>query len=272
MNSEREPTRTRRESSFSDAMLAAVDIGNTNIVLALRDNGKWISTFRVFTDAKKTGDEYYAIFSSLLRETGIDCTLVDKAIISSVVPFLTRSIEKNMERLFGIKPLIVSKELETGLDKSSIPEELGSDLLCNLAYSHSLYPDKNAMTVDFGTALTFSTVSREGKVLGVAIAPGLITAVNALFGSTAKLPQVELKVPDSVLGRNTEDSVRSGIMHGFSGLVNEMIRKTEEEIGEDITVIATGGLSATISSLIPRIDRIDGLHTLKGLALISDLN
>lgn len=255
------------------AMIVAVDIGNTNIVIAVKDMDRWITSFRIFTDTKKTGDEYFVIISSLMNNSNIDSSKVDKVIISSVVPFLTRSFEKNMRRLFpAIEPIIVSKDLNTGLDKDSIPSELGSDLLANLSYAHHIAPDETVMVIDFGTALTFSTVNREGKVLGVAIAPGLITAVNALFGATAQLPQVELKVPEHVLGMNTEESIRSGIMFGYAGLVKEMIEKTESEVGERIRVIATGGLSKTIKPLISRIDIIDGFHTLNGLELIASLN
>lgn len=255
------------------AMIVAVDIGNTNIVIAVKDMDRWITSFRIFTDTKKTGDEYFVIISSLMNNSNIDSSKVDKVIISSVVPFLTRSFEKNMRRLFpAIEPIIVSKDLNTGLDKDSIPSELGSDLLANLSYAHHIAPDETVMVIDFGTALTFSTVNREGKVLGVAIAPGLITAVNALFGATAQLPQVELKVPEHVLGMNTEESIRSGIMFGYAGLVKEMIEKTESEVGERIRVIATGGLSKTIKPLISRINIIDGFHTLNGLELIASLN
>ncbi len=255
------------------AMIVAVDIGNTNIVIAVKDMDRWITSFRIFTDTKKTGDEYFVIISSLMNTSNIDSSKVDKVIISSVVPFLTRSFEKNMRRLFpAIEPLIVSKDLNTGLDKNSIPSELGSDLLANLSYAHHIAPDETVMVIDFGTALTFSTVNRGGKVLGVAISPGLITAVNALFGATAQLPQVELKVPEHVLGMNTEESIRSGIMFGYAGLVKEMIEKTESEVGERIRVIATGGLSKTIKPLISRIDIIDGFHTLNGLELIASLN
>ncbi len=255
------------------AMIVAVDIGNTNIVIAVKDMDRWITSFRIFTDTKKTGDEYFVIISSLMYNSNIDSSKVGKVIISSVVPFLTRSFEKNMRRLFpAIEPLIVSKDLNTGLDKDSIPSELGSDLLANLSYAHHIAPDETVMVIDFGTALTFSTVNREGKVLGVAIAPGLITAVNALFGATAQLPQVELKVPEHVLGMNTEESIRSGIMFGYAGLVKEMIEKAESEVGERIRVIATGGLSKTIKPLISRIDIIDGFHTLNGLELIASLN
>ncbi len=253
-------------------MTVAVDIGNTNIVVAALDSGKWTKPFRVFTDTKKTGDEYYVIFLSLFHESGIEKKDVDKVIISSVVPFLTRSIEKIMHRLFDLSPIMVTHDVKSGLDYDSIPLELGADLLCNLAYAHSHRSDRNVMVIDFGTALTFSTVNREGKVLGVAIAPGLVTAVNSLFGNTAQLPQVELKLPSSVLGRDSMASIRAGIMEGYAGMVETIVKKTEAEIGESLYVMATGGLSATISKIIPRIDELDSLITLKGLGLIAGLN
>lgn len=253
-------------------MLAALDIGNTNIVLALHDGKSWVNTWRVYTDQKKTGDEYYVIFKSLLESSNVDLSSVNRAIVSSVVPNLTFSASKNLKRLFNTDALVVSHDLNTGLVKSSIPSELGSDLLCNLAYAHYIKPECNVMIVDFGTALTFSTVKKSGEVAGASIVPGLITSVNALFGSTAQLPQVELKVPSSSIGRNSEDSIRAGIMFGYAGLVNEMIKRCEAELNEEVFVIATGGLSKTIAPLIKRINLLDKTHTLNGLKLISDLN
>ena len=253
-------------------MTVAVDIGNTNIVVAVEKDGQWNKPFRVFTDTKKTGDEYSVIFSSLFASRGVEKDMVDKVIISSVVPFLTRSIEKIMTRLFDTTPIMVTHSVESGLVKSTIPQELGSDLLCNMAYAHTHHQDGPVMVIDFGTALTFSTVSRKGAVLGVAIAPGLVTAVNALFGATAQLPQVELKVPDTVLGRDSMGSIRAGIMEGYAGLVERIIRKTEEELGERVYVMATGGLSTTISTLIDRLDELDPILTLRGLSLIASLN
>ena len=253
-------------------MTVAVDIGNTNIVVAAYDNGAWTIPFRVFTVTKNTGDEYYVIFSSLFDERGVDREKVDKVIISSVVPFLTRSIEKNMKRIFKTDPIMVTHSVESGLVKDTIPPELGADLLCNMAYGHHHHKDSAVMVIDFGTALTFSTVSSKGEVLGVAIAPGLVTAVNALFGSTAQLPQVELKVPSSVLGRDSMESIRAGIMEGYAGLVETIINKTEKELGEKLFVMATGGLSTTISTLIDRLDELDPILTLKGLGLIAGLN
>lgn len=253
-------------------MLVAVDIGNTNIVIALHDGRDFIDSFRVYTDQRKTGDEYLVIFRTLMESVGMDPSLVDGVVVSSVVPNLSRSIQKVLRRLFPAEPLIVDHGVESGLERESIPSELGSDLLCNLAYAHHEFPDDVVTVVDFGTALTLSTVDEGGNVLGVSIAPGLITAVNSLFGSTAQLPQVELKIPDRALGRNSEESIRSGIMLGYAGLVESMIRRIEDEVGRSVKVIATGGLSKTISPLIERIDRVDGFHTLRGLVLISELN
>lgn len=253
-------------------MLAAVDIGNTNIVFALHDGRSWRQSFRVYCDQKRTGDEYYVIFRSLLESSGVDPADVDRAVLSSVVPNLTLSVQKNLVRLFGHKALVVTRQVECGLDKSSIPVELGSDLLCNLAYAHHVNPGRAVMTVDFGTALTFSTVDGEGRVMGVAIVPGLLTSVNALFGSTAQLPQVELSIPSSCLGRSSEESIRAGIMYGYAGLVESMVSNTEQELGCGLVVLATGGLSRTIAPLIPRLDSLDKFHTLNGLRLIADLN
>lgn len=253
-------------------MLAAVDIGNTNIVLALGEGGAWVHSWRVYSDQRKTGDEYYVIFRSLLESSRVDTTAVDRIVMSSVVPNLTLSVQKNMRRLFGRDALVVSNDVRTGLDRESLPAELGSDLLCNLAWAHHVHPDKAVMTVDFGTALTFSTVDGEGRVRGVAIVPGLLTAVHALFGATAQLPQVELKIPSTVLGRSSEDSIRAGLMYGYAGLVEKMVAQSEAELGERLTVMATGGLCQTISPLIPRIETIDKYHTLNGLALISSQN
>lgn len=253
-------------------MLAAVDIGNTNIVLALGEGGAWVHSWRVYSDQRKTGDEYYVIFRSLLESSRVDTAAVDRIVMSSVVPNLTLSVQKNMRRIFGRDALVVSNDVRTGLDRESLPAELGSDLLCNLAWAHHVHPDKAVMTVDFGTALTFSTVDGEGRVRGVAIVPGLLTAVHALFGATAQLPQVELKIPSTVLGRSSEDSIRAGLMYGYAGLVEKMVAQSEAELGERLIVMATGGLCQTISPLIPRIETIDKYHTLNGLALISQLN
>ncbi|MGD1821166.1 MAG: type III pantothenate kinase [Pleomorphochaeta sp.] len=250
-------------------MLFAVDIGNTNIVLAIHDGKSWVNTWRIHTDIHKTTDEYFVVLESLLHNLHPQEYHITHTVISSVVPNLNRVMQKNLVRLFDIEPIMVNHDLNTGLIRNSIPLELGSDLLCNLAQAHHLYPNKDVMVVDFGTALTMSCVNKNGEVLGVSIAPGLITAVNALFGKTAQLPQVQLKAPEKTMGRSSDCSIRSGIMFGFAGLVESMIKRTEEEIDGKLYVIATGGLSNTISSLIPRIDEVKQDHTLDGLRFIA---
>lgn len=253
-------------------MLYAVDIGNTNIVIAIHDGKEWVENWRIHSDAKKTSDEYYVMLESLFKHDCSDKYHIDKAVISSVVPNLTRALQKNIKRLFDIDPIMISLDCKTGLNNDSIPLETGNDLLCNLAQAHYMHPSKDVMIVDFGTALTMSCVKATGEVLGVSIAPGLITAVNSLFGNTAQLPQVELKKPKHVMGRTTDQSIRSGIMNGYAGLVESMIIRTEAEYGLDLYVIATGGLSNTICKEINRIDDIDMFHTLNGMKYIALLN
>lgn len=253
-------------------MLIAVDIGNSNIVIAVHDDEKWVESFRIYSDQKKTSDEYFVVLESLLSHAGVRKQDINRAAISSVVPNLTRSVQKNIIRLFDVQPLMVDRFIKTGLKNETIPVELGADLLCNLAQAHYMHPQSPVCVVDFGTALTFSTVAEDGSVLGASIAPGLVTAVNALFGNTAQLPQVELRIPDSVIGRNSQDAIRSGIMFGYAGMVTSLIERSEQELGRELYVIATGGLSRTIAPLISRINQVAPMHTLDGLKLIADLN
>jgi len=253
-------------------MLIAVDIGNSNIVIAVHDDEKWVESFRIYSDQKKTSDEYFVVLESLLTHSGIHKQDINRSVISSVVPNLTRSVQKNIIRLFDVQPLMVDRFIKTGLKSETIPVELGSDLLCNLAQAHYMHPHSPVMVVDFGTALTFSTVDSDGSVLGASIAPGLVTAVNALYGNTAQLPQVELRIPEKVIGRNSQDSIRSGIMFGYAGMVTSIIERSEQELGNELYVIATGGLSSTIAPLIGRINQVSPMHTLEGLRLIATLN
>lgn len=242
------------------------------MVLAVHDGKEWIHSWRVYSDQKKTSDEYYVTFRLLFESSGLSFDSIKTAVVSSVVPNLTLSVQKNIMRIFSIEPVVINYTVNSGLNKDTIPSELGSDLLCNMAYAHHIHPNKDVMVVDFGTALTLSTVGSNGDVLGVAIAPGLLTAVNSLFGSTAQLPQVELKIPTTALGVNSEQSIRAGIMFGYAGLVSSMIKRTERELGRPLFVIATGGLSATTSTLIPEVDELDKMHTLNGIKLVSEMN
>lgn len=254
-------------------MLLALDIGNTNIVMAIHDGKKWIENWRARTDTKKTTDEYFLTLRELFNSSDqVETKDIEGVIVSSVVPNLSRSFEKAIFRLCGKKPLMVSHKIETGLIKESIPVELGYDIMCNLSAAHKIFPDKTNLILDFGTCLTSSVVDEEGNVLGCAITPGLITSVNCLASNTAQLPQIELKLPETVLGRNSQDSIRAGIMYGFAGLSNSLINQAEKELNKPLNVLATGGLCYTISELIPRINYLDKNLTLEGLRIVWEKN
>lgn len=251
-------------------MLLVVDIGNTNVVMAIHDGTDWVANWRIYSDQKKTSDEYFVIIERMVSHGGFVPADIDRAVISSVVPNLNRSFQKVVRELIGVEPVMVSHASAVGLQRASIPAELGNDLLANAIAAHRLYPDQTCVILDFGTALTLTTVNAAGEILGAAIAPGLVTAVNSLFHNTAQIPQVQLKLPERAIGRNSEESIRSGIMYGYAGLVSELIKRTEAELGTSVKVIATGGLSQTIAPLISRIDRVEPLHTLEGLRIISE--
>jgi type III pantothenate kinase len=250
-------------------MLLAIDIGNTNIVFGVNDNGKWLNYWRIQTDHKKTADEYEVIFRSLLSAGKICRTDVSNIILSSVVPSLVRPFTEMLPGLFnGTKITIVGPDIYPKLPiKILNPYEIGADLVANAVAAYHKY-GKLTTVIDFGTALTFTTIGKNGEIKGVAIAPGLQTAVAALAGGTAQLPHVHLTPPPSVLGENTVHAIQSGIVYGFTGLVDSMIERTQDELGEKLTVVATGGLSSVIAPLTKNIKNVELLLTLDGLVEI----
>jgi type III pantothenate kinase len=250
-------------------MLLAIDIGNTNIVFGVNDNGKWLNYWRIQTDHKKTADEYEVIFRSLLSAGKICRTDVSNIILSSVVPSLVRPFTEMLPGLFnGTKITIVGPDIYPKLPiKILNPYEIGADLVANAVAAYHKF-GKLTTVIDFGTALTFTTIGKNGEIKGVAIAPGLQTAVAALAGGTAQLPHVHLTPPPSVLGENTVHAIQSGIVYGFTGLVDSMIERTQDELGEKLTVVATGGLSSVIAPLTKNIKNVELLLTLDGLVEI----
>jgi type III pantothenate kinase len=214
-------------------MLLAIDIGNTNIVFGVNDNEKWMNHWRIQTDHKKTADEYEVIFRSLLSAGKICRTDVNNIILSSVVPSLVRPFTEMLPGLFnGTKITIVGPDIYPKLPiKILNPYEIGADLVANAVAAYQKF-GKLTTVIDFGTALTFTTIGKNAEIKGVAIAPGLHTAVAALAGGTAQLPQIHLTPPPSVLGENTVHAIQSGIVYGFTGLVDSMIERTQQELGE----------------------------------------
>jgi type III pantothenate kinase len=258
-------------------MLLVIDVGNTNICggifeESLPGTGRAIlaHTLRIHTVPKKTEDEYSTIIKSILLDRGIAPSYISAIVLSSVVPTLTEPMCTMCNRLFGSTPIILGPEVYGRLPLSvPSPHEIGADLVAD-ALAAWRKTGGASIVVDFGTALTFTCVGHESNILGVAIAPGLSTAVNALSRDTAQLPFVQLVAPSSVIGTNTIMSIQSGVVYGYMGLVEYMVGKMKKEIGGEVSVIATGGLSKTIAGLTEVFDAIDPDLTLDGLAYVAE--
>jgi type III pantothenate kinase len=203
-------------------------------------------------------------------EAQISTDRVNKIVISSVVPGLTDKIQNVIRAIFHQEPILLGPKIYQQLPIEILnPYEIGSDLVANAMAAFVTYK-QTCIVIDFGTALTFLTISGEGKILGVSIAPGLKTAIKALSQNTAKLFEVPLNMPASSLGRNTVTAIQSGILVGYEGLVKNLVEKIRKELNEDCIVVATGGLSSIITPLQTFFHKIDPKHTLDGLRFIAD--
>ncbi len=253
------------------AMLLAIDIGNSNIAFGIYDHS-WIHHWRLNTVANKTADEYEVMFRTLMGHNHISLAAISQVVISSVVPPLTATFQRMIKRLFQQDPLLVSPKLDTGIQVHiDHPQEIGSDLLANAVAGYTLY-GSNCIIVDFGTALSITIVNARGVLVGVSIAPGLESAMKALSANTAQLPFVELTPPPSVIGKNTVHAIQSGLVMGYVGLVEYLVKKIKEELEGDTKVIATGGLSEIMAPLTDQFTAVEPWLTLDGLRLIAAKN
>lgn len=260
--------RNKKMLQKTDIMLLAIDIGNTNIVFGIRSDREWISHWRIQTDHEKTADEYEVIFRTLITNTAVTPDQIKSVVLSSVVPPLFRPFTEMISGFLHLNPVIVGPEIYPKLPIGVLnPYEIGSDMVVNSLAAFDRYGEY-VMVIDFGTALTFTTVGHSGEILGVAIAPGMNTVVNALAGKTAQLPRVHLVPPPSVLGKNTIHAIQSGIVLGYAGLVDSIIRRTETELNHTLITVATGGLSSVMAPLVPTINHLEPLLTLDGLYLV----
>lgn len=251
-------------------MLLAIDIGNSNLVFGVHSQSEWIAHWRIQTVINKTSDEYEVILRGLFERDRIALEKITNIVLSSVVPSLVPRIKVLIKKLLQKEPLIIGPELYSGLPVKVLnPNEIGSDLVCNAVAAFKSYPG-NSIIVDFGTALTFTTILASGQIAGVAIAPGLKTAVGSLTENTALLPSIELSAPPSALGKNTVEAIQSGVVFGYVGLIESLLTRTENEIEAPATVIATGGLSGVLRPLIKRIDHLSPHLTLDGLKVIAE--
>lgn len=249
-------------------MLLAIDIGNTNVVWGIYEGRTLKGHWRLATEASKTADEYGILLVNILQQAGIDTNKITDAILSSVVPSLTAVFDEMVETYFKHTPLIVSSDLEMGIQIAyPNPLEIGSDRLVNAAAAYARYKTC-LIIVDFGTATTFCAISPRGEYLGGAIAPGLGIASEALFTRTAKLPKVDLARPKTVIGKDTAGSMQSGLIFGYAGLVDELVTRMQVELGQKATVLATGGLASLIAPESRTIQEVRPYLTLEGLELI----
>ena len=252
-------------------MILTIDIGNTNIVFGVADQNEWLKIWRIQTDLLKTSDEYEVIFRSLFTSSGISEREINRTVLSSVVPSLIRPFREMIGHLLGHMPFLVGPSIYKKLPVEILnPYEIGTDIVADATAAFIRYGGP-CMVIDFGTAITFTTISRSGKILGVAIAPGLLTALKSLTGNTAQLRDVQLIAPPSVLGDNTIHAIQSGIVLGFGGLIDSMVALTEKELSEKINIIATGGLSSILQNVSERIQIIDENLTLDGLKYMADI-
>ncbi len=241
------------------------DVGNTDTVIGIFKGGELDKVFRIRSLKNENAVYFEYRILNFFLENNYNPTGFTKAVLSSVVPQLTDIFVAFCEKFMGITPVKVDP-VGSGLLRISIDNgsELGSDLFANALAAHMLYQD-HAIVVDFGTALTFTMVNREGEILGVCIVPGLKTAVRALFSNTSLLPEVKLELPETVIGKNSLHSIRSGILFGYDGLVRGLLKRIREEMGGHCKVIATGGLSLVIDTLQDEFDVVDRDLTLKGI-------
>lgn len=255
-------------------MILTLDIGNTNIKTALFEGMEMRQYWRISTDRQRSSDELGLLLMNLLQYNRIDRGQIDGIMMSSVVPQINFTVEHMCRNYFGIEPMKIEPGVRTGINiKYENPRELGSDRIANAVAAYELYGGP-CITIDFGTATSFGVISERGEFLGGAICPGLKLAADALTERAAKLPRFELTKPESVIGRSTVTNMQAGIVYGYVGQVDYIVRKMKSEIGgtEHIRVIATGGLSRMIASETSTIDIIDGLLTLKGLRLLYERN
>ena len=260
-------------------MTLIFDIGNTNIKTALFDGDKLLQEWRISTDLKRTGDEYFSLLRPLFRDADIDFAGIQKVVLSSVVPALIGPFVIVSQHISGKKPLIIGPEIYDRLPiklPATAVHEIGTDLYCDALEAWCRYKCP-CIIADFGTALSFTAIDANANIAGVAIAPGIRTAFNSLFANTAQIPAIPLDIPPTSLGKNTVVAVQSGIVLGYKGLVEGLVTQMKKDLVketgcrlEDIKVIATGGLNSMLQPITDAFDYVDKNLTLDGMKRVAD--
>ncbi len=253
-------------------MILAIDVGNTHIVLGCLENGEIHSVSRLATDPNKTEYEYAVFLRDVLAFNGVDVSALEGAILSSVVPAVTGTLKGAVRLLTGLDTLVVGAGIKTGLNiRIDDPAQLGSDLVVGAVAALSLAPPP-LIVIDMGTATTIFAIDKKGSFLGGAIVPGVSLSMNALAGGASLLPKVPIEAPKKCICTNTVTCMQSGAVFGAAAMLDGMIERMEEELGEKAAVIATGGLSGSITPHCRREIRCEPELLLKGLAVIWEKN
>jgi type III pantothenate kinase len=253
-------------------MLLCIDIGNTNIKLGLFDGDQIRAHWRISTERTRLADEYAMLLLDLFRAEQISLDAVSGVALSSVVPPLTPEFIELSKRYLKQTPLVVGPGVKTGMNiRTDHPAEVGSDLIVHAVAARALY-GAPVIVIAFGTATAFSAVAASGDFVGVAIAPGVATSAEALFRFAAKLPQVELARPPHAIGKNTVHSMQAGLVFGYAGLVEGIVKRMRAELGGNARVIATGGLASLIAAETNVIEHVEPNLTLLGLRQIYAMN
>lgn len=255
-------------------MLLVIDIGNTNIVLGVYKEDTLIGNWRMTTKAPRTSDEYGLFMCNLLKHRGIEVSAIKSVIIATVVPNIMYSFTNAILKYFNTQPIMVGPGIKTGIKiHTENPKEVGADRIVDIVAAYELYGGP-AIVIDFGTATTYDVLTKDGIFTAAITSPGIKITANALWQGAAKLPEIEIEKPKSILARDTITSMQAGLVYGYIGQVEYIIRKIKEElkVEEAIKVIATGGLAKVIFDETDVIDVYDPLLTLKGLKILYSKN
>ena len=254
-------------------MIFTMDVGNTNIKTALFEGREMRNYWRISTNTSYTSDEYGLILEGLFARAGLSLDAVEGIVMSSVVPTINFTLEHMCKNYFGQSPMMVAPGIKTGINlKYENPRELGSDRIANAVAVQAEYGGP-CIFIDFGTATTFGAIDEEGSFLGGCICPGLKLTSDALVRGTAKLPRFELVRPEHVISRTTVTNLQSGVINGFIGQIEYLVRKFREELhAPEALVVATGGMAVIVAEEGGIIDKLDGILTLKGLRLLYERN
>lgn len=249
-------------------MLLVIDIGNTNTSLGVYESENLIAHWRMATVRHRTTDEYGVLARQMFAVADIDYKKIAAVIVASVVPPLNFTFRAMAEKYFGHQAVFVDNRMDLGLPiKYNPPSDVGADRIVDAVAAIARYGSP-CIVVDFGTATTFDAINAAGEYLGGVITPGITISSDALFTKAAKLPRVEIKKPENVIGGSTVGSIQSGLYYGYAGLVDGILRRMIDELGEETHIVATGGLAPLISQASELIETVDDNLTLEGLRLI----